>query len=145
MIEAHCEGKRLLVRKKAYRFYTTRWIPSARCSRELYASTAESGSRRSSRYSADSPPLQRVSKKALAGLPGGDLGKAGAACPAALLSHTANGIFSYVLACLLVAPEESFATARCVPLMPRLAARAATRRPCLFLVSADAYLSPGAG
>src|SRR5438132_416979 len=42
MIEAHCEGKRLLVRKKAYRFHTTRWTQSARCSRALFASAAES-------------------------------------------------------------------------------------------------------
>src|SRR5436305_15153392 len=80
------------------------------------------------------------SKKALAGLPGGDLGKAEAACPAAPLSPAVSRVFSYmpVSACLLVTPEESFATAHCIPLMPLLTAPATTSRPCPFLVFAVA-------
>src|SRR6266851_3743655 len=98
-------------------------------------------------YHHDFPPFQRVSKKALAGLPGGDLGKVGAACPAAPLSETTSRVGSPLLApaCLHVAPETSFATARCVPLMPLLTAPVTTCRPCPFLASARACPSTGAG
>src|SRR6266852_4935021 len=93
-------------------------------------------------YHRDFPPLQRVSKKALEGLPGGDLGKSGAACPHAPL--TASRVCSPVPApaYLLVAPEASFAKARCIS---PWTARAATLRPCPFLVLANACPPPGAG
>src|ERR1700694_4622117 len=98
-------------------------------------------------YHHDFPPFQLVSKKALAGLPGGDLGKAGAACTAAPLSDNTSRVCSPLLApaFLQVAPEEFFATARCVPLMPLLPPPATTRRPCPFLASARACPSTGAG
>src|SRR6266404_8852304 len=67
-------------------------------------------------YHRDFLSLQRVSKKALEGLPGGDLEKSGATCPHAPLSLAASRVCSPVpaSACLLVAPEASFATARCI-------------------------------
>src|SRR6266496_3341997 len=90
---------------------------------------------------------QPVSKKALAGQPGGVLGKAVAACLVASLSRFASRVFSLrpVPACLLVTPEESFATVHRLPLMPLLTASATTCLPFPFLVSAGACPSMGAG
>src|SRR6266566_6228855 len=93
------------------------------------------------------PVLLSSHKKAQTGLPGGDLGKAEAACLVAPFSHSASKVFSPrpVPACLLVTPAEACATVHRLPLMPFLTASATTCLPFPFLVSAGACPLMGAG